>query len=48
MLGGRQRAEKNIDERLEDLNGILHHCARGGIDENLFNVIYGFEAPANG
>lgn len=43
-----QRADKNIDELLEDLNGTFHRLRQGGIDEELFDVISGFEARANG
>ena len=39
-----QRADKNIDELLEDLNGTFHLLRQGGIDEELFDVISGFEA----
>jgi hypothetical protein len=38
------RADKNIDELLEDLNGIFHRLRQSGIDEELFYVISGFEA----
>jgi len=39
-----QRADKNIDELVEDLNGIFHRLRQSGIDEELFDVISGFEA----
>ena len=39
-----QRADKNIDESLEDLNGTFHRLRQGSIDEELFDVISGFEA----
>ena len=39
-----QRADKNIDELLEDLNGTFHRLRQSGIDEELFDVISGFEA----
>ncbi len=42
-----QRAEKNIDELLEDLNRHFHQLRQRGIDEELFDVISGFEALAN-
>ncbi len=45
-LAAMQRAEKNIDELLEDLNGTFHRLRQGGIDEELFDVISGFEALA--
>jgi F-type H+-transporting ATPase subunit gamma len=43
-LAAMQRAEKNIDELLEDLNRTFHRLRQGGIDEELFDVISGFEA----
>jgi len=43
-LAAMQRAEKNIGELLEDLNGSLHRLRQSGIDEELFDVISGFEA----
>jgi F-type H+-transporting ATPase subunit gamma len=43
-LAAMQRAEKNIDELLEDLNQTFHRLRQGGIDEELFHVISGFEA----
>jgi F-type H+-transporting ATPase subunit gamma len=43
-LAAMQRADKNIDELLEDLNGTFHRVRQGGIDEELFDVIAGFEA----
>ena len=39
-----QRADKNIDELLENLKGIFHRLRQSGIDEELFDVISGFEA----
>jgi F-type H+-transporting ATPase subunit gamma len=39
-----QRADKNIDDLLEDLNGSYHRQRQSGIDEELFDVIAGFEA----
>jgi len=45
-LAAMQRAEKNIDELLEDLNGTFHRLRQSGIDEELFDVISGFEALA--
>ena len=39
-----QGADKNIDELLEDLNGTFHRLRQSGIDEELFDVISGFEA----
>ena len=43
-LAAMQRADKNIDELLEDLNGKFHRLRQSGIDEELFDVISGFEA----
>jgi F-type H+-transporting ATPase subunit gamma len=45
-LSAMQRAEKNIDELLEDLNRRFHQLRQSGIDEELFDVISGFEALA--
>lgn len=39
-----QRAEKNIDELLEDLNRSFNQMCQSAIDEELFDVISGFEA----
>jgi len=47
-LTAMQRAEKNIDELLEDLNRRFHQLRQSGIDEELFDVISGFEALAKG
>lgn len=43
-LAAMQRAEKNIDELLEDLNQTFNRLRQSGIDEELFDVIAGFEA----
>ena len=43
-LAAMQRADKNIDEMLEELNGSFHRLRQSGIDEELFDVISGFEA----
>jgi F-type H+-transporting ATPase subunit gamma len=43
-LAAMQRADKNIDELLADLNGAFHRSRQSGIDEELFDVISGFEA----
>ena len=43
-LGAMQRAEKNIGELLEELNRDYHRQRQSGIDEELFDVIAGFEA----
>ena len=47
-LAAMQRADKNIDELLEDLNGTFHRLRQSGIDEELFDVISGFEALGAG
>jgi F-type H+-transporting ATPase subunit gamma len=46
-LAAMQRAEKNIDELLDNLNGTFHRLRQSGIDEELFDVIAGFEALAS-
>ncbi len=43
-LAAMQRAEKNIDDLLESLNGTFHRLRQSGIDEELFDVVSGFEA----
>ncbi len=43
-LNAMQRAEKNIDELLEDLNNNFHRLRQSSIDEELFDVVAGFEA----
>ncbi len=43
-LAAMQRAEKNIDDLLEDLNGSFHRLRHSNIDEELFEVVSGFEA----
>ena len=43
-LAAMERAEKNIDELLEKLQGTLHRVRQSGIDEELFDVFSGFEA----
>jgi len=45
-LAAMQRAEKNINELLENLRGTFHRLRQSGIDEELFDVISGFEALA--
>jgi F-type H+-transporting ATPase subunit gamma len=39
-----ERADRNIDELLETLNGSFHRLRQSGIDAELFDVISGFEA----
>lgn len=43
-LAAMQRAEKNIDELLDDLNRNFHRLRQSGIDEELFDVVSGLEA----
>ncbi len=43
-LAAMERADKNIDELLETLHGDFHRIRQAGIDEELFDVISGFEA----
>jgi F-type H+-transporting ATPase subunit gamma len=43
-LAAMQRAEKNIGELLETLHGNYHRLRQSGIDEELFDVISGYEA----
>jgi F-type H+-transporting ATPase subunit gamma len=43
-LAAMQRADKNIDELLQDLTGTFHRLRQSGIDEELFDVLSGFEA----
>jgi F-type H+-transporting ATPase subunit gamma len=47
-LAAMQRAEKNIDGILEDLNLKLHRIRQESIDEELFDVISGYEALSAG
>ena len=43
-LAAMQRADKNIEELLENLNRTFHRLRQSGIDEELFDVVSGFEA----
>jgi len=43
-LASMQRADKNIDELLEGLTRTFHRLRQSGIDEELFDVVSGFEA----
>jgi F-type H+-transporting ATPase subunit gamma len=43
-LAAMERADKNIDELLENLHGTFHRLRQSRIDEELFDVISGFEA----
>ncbi|AGF77544.1 alternate F1F0 ATPase, F1 subunit gamma [Desulfocapsa sulfexigens DSM 10523] len=42
-LAAMQRAEKNIDELLEDLSRTFHRLRQSTIDEELFDVVAGYE-----
>jgi len=46
-LAAMQRADKNIDELLEHLKGSFHRLRQSSIDEELFDVIAGYELLAN-
>jgi F-type H+-transporting ATPase subunit gamma len=43
-LAAMQRADKNINELVEDLNRTFHRMRQSAIDEELFDVISGYEA----
>jgi len=43
-LAAMQRAEKNIGERLRQLTQTFHRLRQGSIDEELFDLVAGFEA----
>jgi len=43
-LAAMQRAERNIKDILEDLNRTFHRIRQEAIDEELFDVVSGFEA----
>lgn len=43
-LSAMQRADKNIEDLLEELNGSFHRLRQSSIDEELFDVISGVEA----
>ena len=43
-LAAMQRADRNIDELLTDLGAKFHRLRQSGIDEELFDVIAGFDA----
>jgi F-type H+-transporting ATPase subunit gamma len=43
-LAAMQRAEKNIDELRDDLSRTFHRLRQSDIDEELFDVVSGFEA----
>jgi len=43
-LAAMERADKNINDLLEQLHGSFHQLRQSGIDEELFDVVSGFEA----
>jgi F0F1-type ATP synthase gamma subunit len=43
-LAAMDRADRNIDELLENLRNTFHRLRQSGIDEELFDLISGFEA----
>jgi F-type H+-transporting ATPase subunit gamma len=43
-LAAMERAERNINQLLEDLHSTYHRLRQNGIDEELFDLISGFEA----
>jgi len=43
-LAAMERADRNINDLLENLHGTFHRLRQSGIDEELFDVISGFEA----
>lgn len=47
-LAAMQRAEKNIDDLLEHLHGSFHRLRQSSIDEELFDVVSGYEALETG
>ena len=47
-LAAMERADKNIKDLLEQLHGTFHQLRQDGIDEELFDVVAGFEALLGG
>jgi F-type H+-transporting ATPase subunit gamma len=47
-LASMQRAEKNIGDMLEELNRTFHRIRQESIDEELFDVVSGYEALSKG
>ncbi len=43
-LAAMERADKNIDDLLETLHATFHRVRQSSIDEELFDVVSGFEA----
>jgi F-type H+-transporting ATPase subunit gamma len=46
-LAAMQRAEKNINDQLDDLNQSFHRLRQSSIDEELFDVVSGYESLAS-
>jgi F-type H+-transporting ATPase subunit gamma len=46
-LASMQRADKNIKDLLEQLHASFHQLRQSSIDEELFDVISGFDALAS-
>ena len=47
-LAAMERADRNIEERLGDLNRTYHRLRQESIDEELFDVVSGYEALSKG
>jgi F-type H+-transporting ATPase subunit gamma len=47
-LAAMERADQNINQLLEDLHRTFHRVRQSGIDEELFDVVSGFEALSTG
>ncbi len=47
-LAAMQRAEKNIDEMVETLNQTFRRLRQTSIDEELFDVLSGYESLSKG
>ncbi len=47
-LAAMERAEKNIEELLDEAHHAYHHLRQSSIDEELFDVVSGFEALKTG
>jgi F-type H+-transporting ATPase subunit gamma len=45
-LAAMQRAEKNIEDMLDEMNRRFHRIRQESIDEELFEVISGYDALA--
>ena len=43
-LAAMQRADENIEDLLQNLNGIFHRLRQSGIDAELFDIVSGFDA----